>query len=156
MDVNYNYGYDPTLFTGYGLQGGGGIPVASGIPSSGISASTGSTVNVGTGNLGPTADVGGSNPRTFTIFKVIIIVVLIILIIVSIVLAITFRNNTIQAQSNENPNGCPILSCPVGNPAFPLILSDQTCGTSAFRFNSAGQKICSSTRYASIADQGKQ
>jgi hypothetical protein len=93
--------------------------------------------------------VTGSNPTTFNIFKIVIIILLLILIGVTIALALVFRSNTKAAESNENPL-CPIIACPVNpsNPSFPTCSTDPTCGSSAFRINSAGQKICSSNRYA--------
>ncbi len=93
-----------------------------------------------------TPEVTGSNNTTFNIFKVIIIVILVILIGVTIALAFVFRNNLNSFYSNENP-ACPLLNCPVGDPTHPDIISDSTCGASAFRFNGT-KKICSNTRYA--------
>jgi hypothetical protein len=93
-------------------------------------------------------EIPGSNPTTFNIFKIVIIIILLILIGVTIALALVFRSNTLAAESNENPL-CPSIMCPVpSNPSFPTCSIDPTCGASAFRINSAGTKICSSTRYA--------
>jgi hypothetical protein len=90
--------------------------------------------------------VGGSNPTTFNVFKVIIIIILLILIAVAIALAIVFRNQALEAENNENP-ACPTIACPVGAPNFPTCATDADCGSSAFATIN-GKKICSSTRYS--------
>lgn len=97
-------------------------------------------------------EAGTSNSTTFNIFKVIIIVILIILIGVTLALALIWKGNISSATSNES-NQCAVLLCPVGDPSYPGVVADQTCLNSAFRTNSSGNKICSTTRYAPVSDQ---
>lgn len=133
---NLNTGFDTSL--------GPGFDSSFNAPYYAANAPVASTT-VSTPDLG-TPEVTGSNPTTFRVFKIIVIVILVILIIVAIVLAVIFRNNALNAESVENPS-CPTLNCPVGNPTYPLVVSDPKCGSSSFRFEGTN-KICNSDRYA--------
>jgi hypothetical protein len=83
-----------------------------------------------------TTKSGGSN-----VAQIIFIIVLTILIIGAIVLIFILRSNYNTAINNEAP-ACPELVCPQN------LTPDPTCGFSAFRITSTGQKTCNSTRYA--------
>lgn len=111
----------------------------------GVAPELGATVapTVSTEGVSTVAEVpstgGGSR-----VAKIIIIVVLVILIIVSIVLIFIFRGNYNTCVGQENP-ACFQLICPVNELG---IIADPDCGSSAFRFDSSGKKICSTSRYA--------